>query len=81
MRAVLSRLGILMLMMTLSACAHVKVTTPEMQISTMTLWKDIKTAEAATGDVILSLGSSTSADEAKTLVALCLLFPEADGCP
>jgi hypothetical protein len=81
MRAVLSRLGILMLMMTLGACAHVKVTTPEMTISTMTLWKDIKTAEAATGDVILSLGSSTSADEAKTLVALCLLFPEADGCP
>lgn len=65
-----------------AGCASVSITTPEgMMIQTRTLWKDIKSAEAQTENMVLSLGTSTSADDAKTMMALCLLFPNAEGCP
>lgn len=83
MKARVSRLAILMLLSGLVAsCASVSITTPDgMTIQTRTLWKDIEQAEAQTDNMVLSLGTSKSADEARTMVALCLLFPNADGCP
>ena len=75
------RLLFIALIVLLSGCATVEVSTPEMSIKTRTLWKDIKAAEAQTEDMVLSLGTSTSADDAKTMMAICLLFPTAEGCP
>lgn len=64
-----------------TGCATVEVSTPEMSIKTRTLWKDIETASAQTEDLVLELGKSTSSDDAKTMMAICLLFPTAEGCP
>ena len=65
----------------LSGCGMVEVQSPDgTRIVTRTLWKDIQTAEAQTEDMVLQLGSSTSADDARTMVAMCLLFPHLDGC-
>jgi len=67
----------------LSACGSVSVkTSPDgtMEVSTRTLWKDIEAASAQTEDMVLELGRSTSADEARTLMAMCLLFPQMEGC-
>lgn len=62
-------------------CASVEVSTPDgMSIKTRTLWKDIEKAEAQTEGMVLMLGSSTSADEARTMMAMCLLFPQMEGC-
>ena len=73
---------VLLTLLSLGGCATVSVTTPDgMSIETKTLWKDISAAEASTEDMVLSLGSSSSADDARTLLAICLLMPEAEGCP
>ena len=75
------RCFVIVLMALLSGCATVKVTTPDgMAIETKTLWKDIERASAQTEDMVLELGSSKSADDARTLMAMCLLFPQMDGC-
>jgi len=64
-----------------SGCAMVKVSTPDgMTVETRTLWKDVNQASAQTEDMVLELGSSVSADDARTLMAMCLLFPQMDGC-
>jgi hypothetical protein len=68
--------------MTAGGCASVSISTPDgMVIETRTLWKDIEAAEAQTENMVLSLGTSTSSDDAKTMLALCLLLPDAEGCP
>ena len=66
----------------LAGCASVSVVSPDgTRIKTTTLWKDIKAAEAQTENMVLSLGQSTPVEHAQTLVALCLLFPQMEGCP
>ena len=65
----------------LGGCASVSVVSPDgTKITTRTLWKDVQTAEAQTENMVLSLGSSMSADQAQSMVALCILFPDAEPC-
>jgi uncharacterized protein YceK len=72
---------LIMILISFSGCATVEVSTPDgLSIKTTTLWKDIEAAEAQTENMVLSLGRSGSVDEAKTLMAMCLLFPNMEGC-
>jgi hypothetical protein len=67
----------------LAGCGSVKVKqSPDgtFEFSSKTLWKDIESAEFESGDFDGSLGSSTSADDARSLAALCILFPQSDAC-
>ena len=45
-----------------------------------TLWKDITQFEAATGDAIVTLGSSTSEQEASALMLVCTINPALPMC-
>ena len=68
----------------LAGCAQVSVkSNPDgtFEVSSRTLWKDVEAVELQTEDFVGSLGTSTSADEAQTLMAMCILFPQMEGCP
>jgi hypothetical protein len=74
-------LASLILILALTSCGTVTVKTPDgFEFSSRTLWKDIEAANFQTDDFVGELGSSKSADEARTLMAMCLLFPQMEGC-
>ena len=75
------RFILILFLVFLSGCATVSIETPEgLVIQTRTLWKDIERASGQTEDMVIELGSSKSTDDARTLMAMCLLFPQMDGC-
>ena len=70
------------LLMVLSAgCATVEVESPDgFVFKSSTLWKDISGAEVQTADFVGSINSSKSVEDAKAMMAVCLLFPENPAC-
>lgn len=81
--AILISILTMSLVLLLSGCGSVKLKQHQdgtFEFSSKTLWKDISSAEFESGEFDGSLGSSTSADDARSLAALCILFPQSDAC-
>lgn len=79
MKALITAIAILML----TGCATTEMTkTPDgnMNWKSRTLWKDISDIDAEADGIRFRMGNSVSADDARVLLALCLLVPTADGC-
>ena len=70
-----------LLVILLSGCGHVSVKSQDLEVSTWSLFKTVKQAEfSADGSgVIATLGSSSSEDT-KSIMAICILYPDLPGC-
>lgn len=75
------RILIAILVLLLAGCGHVSVERIEgdqsFKMSTWTLWKDVEQVQGSKTDegVEVSLGSSTSTDEAQALFLVCTINP------
>ena len=81
--AILISILTMSLVLLLSGCGNVSVKqNPDgsFEFNSRTLWKDIEAAEFQSDDFVGSVGSSTNADDARSLAALCILFPQSDAC-
>lgn len=73
----------ILVLLLMTGCAKVSVRANAdgtFDINSFTLWKDIEKVDLQTEDFVGSLGTSTSADQAQQMVAMCILFPQAEGC-
>lgn len=52
----------------------------DMTWKSRTLWKDISDIDAEADGIRFRMGNSVSADDARMLLALCLVVPTAEGC-
>jgi hypothetical protein len=74
----------ILILLLMTGCARVSVkqnSDGTFDMSSFTLWKDIEKVDLQTEEFVGSVGSSTGADQAQTMMALCILFPQLEGCP